>query len=487
MRTLLGFLLTIFSLSMQAQYFNGYITSDYSGILGARLNPAAIANSPYKYDFNIINGNAYITNNIGYFVNEGETTGIKRFTDNRDRFIHADQRLGGLSFLLSLKNRSSIGLQYQLRGVMSGINISPEFITQFGRFKTIEFAGGTVTDQNGDAAASFWHEFGLTYAILLKEDAYSRWKAGATLKLINPIANTVIRLENMAYTLDDQGIATITSLQGQVGYSSNLNPYEPFDGNQPLEFPPTIGYKTAFDIGFTYESVLYRDDPKAKNLTSYYPDILYEHRLSVSVTDIGKMSFEYGSASFNVLDLLPTNDPIDFDTLLSGVSSVRELRDSLATITNIADLTGNYTVSMPTALNINYDYNWKNNWFFNVAGQFDISSLMNADYRIKYPNSITLTPRYDTGLAGLYFPVYLNLEGDIELGTAIRYGPVTIGTQSLGSLFSSEKKSFGAFFSINLRLLKANAYKPYCFGGRRTGSGLVSTQRKPLYKRKSLF
>ena len=70
---------------------------------------------------------------------------------------------------------------------------------------------------------------------------------------------------------------------------------------------------------------------------------------------------------------------------------------------------------------------------------------MNTDYRINYSNSITLTPRYESGLSGLYFPIYVNFEGDVELGTAIRYGPFSVGTHSLGSLLFSEKKSLGHF------------------------------------------
>lgn len=489
MRLLTILLFILFSKYAEAQYFNGYISSDFSGIIGARLHPAAIANSPYKYDVSLLNGNFYYTNNISYLTkNNNGDRGFRRLDDSQMRFAHVDMRVGGMSALLSLKNRSAIGIQYQLRGAISGINITPDFVQQFGRFQTVNFANQLVTDQKGDIATSFWHEVGLTYALILSENVYSRWKAGATFKFVNPVANAILRLENMDYEVTSDGTAIINTIQSQVAYSSNLNSYEPFDGNEPIRFPSALGFTPAFDIGFSYESVLYRDDPKAENLTSYYPDILYEHKFSMSVTDIGLMTFEYGSASFNILDVLPSNGTIDFDNLLSGVSSVRELQDSLATITDMESLSGSYTVSMPTALNISYDYNWKNNWYFNIAGQFDVSRLMNTDYRMNYPNSMTITPRYESGFSGLYFPIYINFEGDVELGTAIRYGPVSIGTQSLGSLFSSEKKSAGVFFSINLRQLKANSQKPYCFGkSKRTGSAGISTQRKPLYKRKSLF
>lgn len=488
LRQLICVLFMLAMASLKAQNFNGYVSSDYAGILGSRLNPASIANSPYKYDFNLLNGNFYFSNNIGYLTrNSTGDRGIRRFNDNQERFITGDLRLGGLSVMLALKNRSSIGFQYQMRGVASGIDITPEFIEQIGRFQSTNFVGGAVSDQKGDAAMSYWHELGLTYAFLLSENAYARWKLGATFKMVNPIGNLVARLENMDYELSPLGEASINTLQGQIGYSSNLDPYEPFAGNEALAFPDALGFTPALDIGFTYESVLYRDDPRAQDLTSYYPDILYEYKWSVSVTDIGYMTFDYGSASFDVIDILPSNDPINFDSLIVGANSILAIRDSLATITDLQALTGKYTVSMPTSLHINFDYNWKRNWYINIAGQFDLSQFMNTDYRLNYPNSITLTPRYETGEYGLYFPLYINLEGDLELGTAIRYGPFTIGTHSLGSLLTSEKKSLGVFFSINLRQLKANARKPYCFGKSKTGSALINRERKPLYKRKSLF
>lgn len=488
MKGISALLFFLLSFTVMGQHHNGFIYSDYSGVISSRLNPAVIANSPYKYDFNVANGNFYITNNIGYWGENIEgTTGLIRNIDGKERFINSDVRFGGLSVMLSLKNRSSIALQYQLRTVASGINISPEFIEQLGRIRTVKFAGSEVIGQSGDLAMSSWHQASLTYAGLLVDNGYFRLKVGATLKMMNPIANAVTRIESISYTSDNLGLVELTELQGQIGYSSNLNDFKQFDGNQSFAFPAALGFKPSGDIGFVYETVLYRDDPQTKKGTSYSADILYEHRLGVSITDIGKMTFDYGSASFDVNGVIPQQNPIDFDTLLSGIASVRELRDSLSTVTNVSDLLGSYTVSLPTALNINYDYNMRNDWFLNISGQFDISTLMNADYRINYPNSITVTPRYDTGILGTYFPLYLNMEGDMELGFGVRYGPITIGTHSLGSLLSAKPSSMGAYFSININKLKANSAKPYCFGKTRTGTAGTRQLRKPLYKRKKFL
>ncbi|WP_422008333.1 DUF5723 family protein [Roseivirga pacifica] len=483
------FCFLFFGLLAQAQRFNGYIQSDYSGILSAQIQPAAIANNPYKYDLNILHGNFYVVNNIAYTRKNNEgNTGLARYLDSGTRYANGDVTFGGLSGLLSLKNRDAIGWHIQMRGALTGDDITPEFITQVGRFQTNNFANNTVSNQRGDASFGFWSEFGLTYATVLSDNGYTRWKAGATLKFVNPLGNVWVEMDDLDYSTDQDGYATITNMQMQVGYSSNMDSFEQFDGTDPFSIPNGTGFRPALDFGITYESVSYRDDPKTKQGTSYYADIQYEHRLSFSITDFGKMNFSQGSASFQVLGVLPGQaTTISMDSLLTGIGSVREFRDSLSTIAQVIDKRGDYTVSLPTAFNASYDYNMNNNWYFSISTQIDLSSFMKADYRLAYSNSVTLMPRYEVGEYGLYAPFYYNFDGDTEFGLAARYGPVTIGTQSIGSLLNSEKDSMGFFFSISINKLKANSEKPYCFGGKKTGSAYVRQERTPLYKRKKFL
>jgi hypothetical protein len=183
----------------------------------------------------------------------------------------------------------------------------------------------------------------------------------------------------------------------------------------------------------------------------------------------------------------PSANSLNFESVLNSINSFREFRDSLNTFLQLNDIRGEYSVSLPTALRLNYDYNFGNNLFLNVATVADLSWALPADYRVSYANSVTIAPRYETGLYGLYLPVFYNFEGDTEVGLAARYGPLTLGTHTLGTLFASEKESLGFFFSINLNQLKANARKPYCFGSSKTGSALVRTKRTPLYKRKKFI
>ncbi|OEK02869.1 hypothetical protein BFP97_15645 [Roseivirga sp. 4D4] len=473
---------------LKAQEFNGFIQSDFSGVLGARVQPASIADSPYKFDFSLINGNYYLTNNIGFTRTNAEGTSLIRFLDLDPRFLHANLDVGGLSAMLSLPRNQGIALQFQLRSVSSINDLSPQFITQVNRFTDMRFLNTTVTNQKGDFATSLWQEVALSYAFVKKDDGFHRWKVGATFKLINPLANVWASIQDIDYNITGSGLAQFNNLEAELGYSSTLDEFEQFDGTQSFNrLPKGTGFKPGGDIGVVYERVAHREDPRGNRETRLKPDITYEFRLGISITDIGVMKFDQGSAAFAATGILPNQGDINFDDLFGNIDSFRQVRDSLETILQVGDKSGSYTVTLPTSLNLDYDYNFWNNFYLNVAGRFDLTSLVPADYRVNYPSSITITPRYETGYAGFYLPFYRNLDGDSELGAALRYGAFTIGTQSLGSLFSKEKKSGGVFFSINLKQLKANSKKTYCFGSSRVGSGFARSERTPLYKRKKFL
>lgn len=473
-----------------AQQFNGYLNSDFSGIIGVRDQPAMVANSPYKFDFSLINGNFYVANDIAVLTRSDEGGyGLVRQESFQERYAMGNASLGGISALLSLSRHRGIAFQYKIRAMGNGTDISPNFVYQIDRFNSSPFLGNTYSNESLKLSTMAWQEFAFTYGGLLKDDGFHRWKMGITLKAVNPTGHLWLDLGDADYSIDNNGIVDLTTFDLAAGYSSNLDRYEQFDGTEEMRLPPK-GTGLTFggaDIGLVYERVVYRPDPKTRAHTSLNKDITYEFRVSASITDIGVMKLEQGSASFIANGLDPNANVINLDTRLDGMGSFREFRDSLSTFLQLANVSGEYKVSMPTAFRLNYDYNFGNNFFINAAGVADMSWLMPADYKVSYANSITVTPRYETGLYGMYLPIFYNFEGDTEVGLAARYGPITLGTHTLGTLFASERKSMGFFFSINLNQLKANATKPYCFGSSRTGSALVRRERTPLYKRKKFI
>ena len=122
--------------------------------------------------------------------------------------------------------------------------------------------------------------------------------------------------------------------------------------------PPKNAFSPAFDLGVVFERRASRADRKSAIGTRLEPDVDYEFRISASITDLGIMEFAQGDASTAVNGLLPgLGSDIDFDSMLNGVRSFRALRDSISTFTETETIAGRYKVSLPTALNLNYDYN----------------------------------------------------------------------------------------------------------------------------------
>ncbi|MFY0591734.1 DUF5723 family protein [Roseivirga sp.] len=455
-------------------------------MLSSRVQPAAIADSPFKFDFNVLNGNYYLTNNIGFTRKGAEGTELIRFVDQDPRFLQTNIGLGGMSVLLSLPRNQGLAVQFQVRAMGSTNDLTSDFITQINRFSDQRFIDSNVSNQTGDFTFATWQEVALTYAFVKKDDGFHRWKVGGTLKFVNPMASVWVNMENIGYSVDNVGLVNFTDFESQVGYSSTLDRYEDFGGTEAFNsLPKGTGFKPALDFGVVYERVAYRRDPRAENQTALEPDITYEFKVAASITDFGIMNFENGSAAFATLGVNSgITNPGD---ILDNLNSFPALRDSLDTFLQIEDVSGSYTVSLPTSLNISYDYNFGNNFFVGASGRFDLTSFMPTDYRVSYPNSITLNPRYETGQYGLYMPLFYNFAGDTDLGLAIRYGAFTLGSASFGSLFSKQKKSGSVFFSLSLNQLKANSKKPYCFGRSTTGSGFTRTKRTPLYKRKKFL
>ncbi|OEK07149.1 DUF5723 family protein [Roseivirga misakiensis] len=452
-------------------------------MLSSRVQPAAIADSPYKFDFNLVNGNYYLTNNIGFTQRGAEGTELIRFLDRDPRFLQTNLGLGGMSVLFSLPRKQGLAIQFQLRAAGSTQDLTADFITQINRFSDQRFIDSNVTNQTGEFAFAAWQELALTYAFVQKDDGFHRWKVGGTLKFVNPMGSVWLDMQDIDYSVDNVGIVNFTEFRSRFGYSANLDRYQQFDGTDAFNgLPKGTGFRPAVDFGVVYERVAYRRDPRAANRTALERDITYEFKLAASITDLGIMNFDQGSAAFATLGVNP-GVPTPGD-ILDNINSFQELRDSLDTFLQIEGIDGTYSVSLPTSLNLSYDYNVGNNLYFGASARIDLTGLLPADFRVAYPNSITLNPRYETGNYGFYMPIFYNFSGDTDLGMALRYGAFTVGTPSFGSFVSKQKKSGGVYFSVSINKLKANSKKPYCFGRSTTGSGFTRTQRTPLYKRK---
>ena len=459
-------MLLVLSSSLWAQRYNGFIHSGFSGIIGAKTQPASIAGSPYKYDISFLNGSFYVGNNAFHLDKTLESPSLVRPINGQEKFLHASLELGGLSGFITLPKKQAVGFQYSIRGVGSIRNGSPEIIEQFNRFDLPPFVSTAPMDQQLEMSVGVWQEIGLTYAKVFEEDKVNRWKVGGTLKLVNSYGGAYLDLKDLDLNVDSvTNERNFELIDVQYGYSDNLDAFDFFDGTESFKIPKKTDFSPAFDLGVIYERKLDRRDPSYENGTRYKRDITYAFRLGVSITDIGILRLDHGTASSSFSGILPSGGSVDAAQKLVGIGSVRDLTDSLATVALSSQNIGSFSMALPTQLHINYDHNLGNHFFINANASIDISTLVPADHRLNYPHSFTVTPRWEKGKRGLYMPFYYDMTGTFHAGLGMRFGMLTLGTQHLGTFISKKPGAGGFFFSINLSKLIANSEKPYCFGG----------------------
>ena len=464
-KKILVFLFLGSSTILWAQRYNGFIHSGFSGIIGAKTQPAAIAGSPYKYDISFLNGSFYVGNNAFHLDKTLESPSLVRPINGQEKFLHTSLELGGLSGFIALPKKQAVGFQYSIRGVGSIRNGSPEIIEQFNRFDLPPFVSTAPMDQQLEMSVGAWQEIGLTYAKVFEEDKINRWKVGGTLKLVNSYGGAYLDLKDLDLNVDSvTNERNFELIDVQYGYSDNLDAFDFFDGTESFKIPKKTGFSPAFDLGVIYERKLDRRDPSYENGTRYKRDITYAFRLGVSITDIGILRLDHGTASSSFSGILQPDDSVDAAQKLVGVRSIGDLTDSLSTVALLTPNTGGFSMTLPTQLHLNYDQNLGNHFFFNLNTSIDITSLVPADHRVNYPHSFTITPRWEKGKKGFYMPFYYDMTGNFHVGMGVRLGILTLGTQHLGTLFSKKPDTGGFFFSIQLSKLIENSKKPYCFG-----------------------
>jgi len=425
----------------------GIVNSNYSGITGSVFNPAVTVTSPYYLDINILAGDVFFENNYLYLAKEEYR--FSRFfsknpdypthgTDNsmiaydyynkKDKNAYANERLLGPSFALTV-GRSSFGIVTGARAVMSTRNV-PYDIAKFV-FEKLEYPpqydiNYTHTKDIYNAEMA-WAEIGFNYSYVIKQQSTNYWAGGITVKSLRGYAGGYAYGDYEDYYVKDS-LVYINSFIGEAGYSLPLD----YETNESINDPFFRGSGFGVDLGVIYEKkISYSESTTNGKLCSqrYVP---YKYKIGVSLLDIGRIHFTKNSEKL-VFGGVPVNwQP----TTGYPIYSVRDVTDTLSQMFygNKTDLIqGNeITVALPTALSMQADINYKNNWYINgvlvVPVQLSKSGL-------RRPVLLGLTPRYQTLRFEASLPITLYDLSKFRIGLSARYRGFFIGTEKISGFF----------------------------------------------------
>jgi hypothetical protein len=464
---------TLACISGYAQHWLGLSSSNYAGTNALYLNPAHAADSRHKLYINLVGNDFFVINNyLRYdapysFLSLVTNTVSQKYRSERGLIVwrddyynerlngqlkhfHTGGDLRGPSALYSFKNnRFSIGLTSRGRYLLSMTNVS-EPTARVIRYGTDlkELQNVRYTGQTAQLSTNGYLELGATFGAVVMDYDEHFLKAGVTVKRAVGVYNLHANVENADYRISveslnrEREIIIATQLQGTYGYTtdaafSNISPDPRFlFGNR------SAGAGWGFDIGAVYE---YRPDFNKFRRTALRggkePDPnqnKYKFRISAALIDVGAIRYknlnyvreiEVGSFAeqFSYRFFDKANNTSKATTALNNSLRINPDQNARA-----------FTVGLPTAANVSFDYHHKGNWYVNGIV---VQSLRGKNYLdVRAQSVLSVTPRYETRWFEIATPLsLLDNYRVFAVGLAARIGPAIIGTDHLGGIFDIGK------------------------------------------------
>jgi len=454
-RGLYPFLLFFVSTSfVVAQDHYGMASSNYSPTATMFHNPSSIVDSEVMLDIHIAGVGAFLHSNYAYLDKDefsflsnvigGEPIPDAKFNNSRDDYsLYSMVDVQYLSATYQFKEHG-FGISSRVRTFVDIRNV-PELFANAIEIPQINgqgqvsssILGREMNASNVNIGLLSYGEYGITYANAIKHRDRDLFIVGGAVKFLWGLTGGGIHIDNFDYRIDSTGVFSYDNLTAQTSVSGGLLGGSGWSG----------------DIGFTYKKML-------DNVTSYNPFRreagcrIYDYKLKVgmSIVDVGYVKFKkrtvnsHVNGASGVLDdftnLSISTDPESF------LSETLNVSDSLVTVD-----TNSFNIVVPAAFIFQYDYNFeKNNMFISVEYMHGLTP--SGTFGIQRPRVFIFTPRYETRAFefALSFGLY-NLQ-EVRSGIMMRLGPVTIGSDKLGSYLGfSDVTGFDFYTHIAFKII----------------------------------
>ncbi|MFN8348474.1 MAG: DUF5723 family protein [Spirosomataceae bacterium] len=460
-------------LPAQAQHWLGISSGNYAGTNALFLNPAHAADSRHKLYINLVGNDFFLINNYlrydapysflslitnsvsqKYRSERGliiwrDTYYAERLNGQKKHF-HMGGDLRGPSVLYSFKNnRFAIGLTSRGRYLLNMNDVSEETarIIRYGT-DLAELQNRRYTGQTAKLSTNGYIELGATFGAVVMDNDEDFLKIGATVKRAVGVYNVHANMENTNYRVQVESLnrerefILSTQLQATYGYTTDaafskmsLSPGFLF-GKQ------SAGAGWGMDIGVVYEyrpevNKFRRNAPRGGKEPDPNKN-KYKFRLSAALTDVGAIRYK----NLNYVREIDVNRTaaqfsyVNFDKANTTAKAVGAVNTSLQV--NPDQNARAFTVGLPMATNISFDYHHKGNWYVNALLVQNLRGKRYLD--VQTQSVLAVTPRYETRWLEVSMPLSLIDNYRVfAFGLAARVGPVFIGTDHLGGLIDIGK------------------------------------------------
>lgn len=472
-----------FYLNTKAQNQFGLTTGDYVGLHSLQINPANICFQPVTYEFNVLGADVYLNNNDFFsnatfipklgFNNNFNRLRLENYKYTTDSFkpgnllvkkdiqsngyVFTGVNVLGPSFLFAISKKTSLAITSAFRTHLSASNISTEAATSvFEGLSYFPIRYKKIKMENTKVSFGSWEEIGFSYAHVINDNYYYTHRLGISVKALFGLAGGYIYDKGYNGWNDDGNKLIFDSSDFSYAYSgpSTSKKYK----NTSNSGVSLNGIGTSFDIGYSVQKNAAAGTRYCPNLYHYGNNSkVYNWRAGISLLDIGAIQFYKNSLATNIIN--GSLNWTKFDTIAKYDISVIDgtLRSYVGE--DKTQTFKQFWLILPSAISLQYDYNLNAVFYVNatIVQRITLAKMPS----LSRMNSIAVIPRYESEELTICMPFILNEYKDINLGLAIRYKHVTVGSDRFGETFGIQSL-YGANFYF--------AYK-YSFINRKIGSG----------------
>lgn len=451
-------LLLPFLLPAQAQL--GYRPDPHAGINGTFLQPAAGVRTPYGLDVNLVHFSLGGSNNYAYLtdisaaqllrtdpdrisfeeeelvgqadVPAGETLiGYGFFSGSRRRHFFVSADVLGPAFSVAVGENLRLGAFTRFRTEISGFGVDGEF--SFTPYDGRAF-GTTFPADLGRGGGAAWAEIGI-HASHRIEAAAGDWSVGANLRYLVPFeAGYFIGETEFPFTKVNNTTIGGSGFAIETAVSNDWSTEEDYQLRAK-------GNGFGIDLGVQYAFLPDNNDG-------------YRATLGLSLLDIGLLHLDQSSRQ----DRFATADRtlVSTDNYEQPEGEFRLNRTIARFSTDVyGDSTASlvardFTLGLPTRVSLQFDYAF--------TGLVHLSTIYSGPVpvsrtaaRLGSPHRLAVVPRLQHWWGGLAFPVTIEQWQRIQVGTALRIGPLTLGTDRLFGTLLPRNRWAGADFYIGLK------------------------------------
>lgn len=465
-----------FLLPLQAQFQTGIYSSNFAGVMGPMINPATttwLSNSteilPVGLNFSVLNNGFYmpaksLPSLLGSSATEFLSDTGKNVSEKFDRVFQISRDLKPSNYAYieaaiygpsvhSNFGKFSAGLYTASRNVSSSYGLTPELATFLLKGnRTNDLLGKTMSMANSRSGNLVLLDFAGNFSAIIKESQRYSHRFGLNLHYLVGINSIYWWDGSSKWTFGMDSSIYVENGGFQYGYAATKSKYV-----SELLTPRGNGF--SLDLGYTFTR-------KKKGIRSSYavcPNIAgggrirkfqtYKWRFGVSVMDLGWVNFNQQTVATTYGNVNAVVDSL-IDAAYNGVFALdRKLRFAF-----IGSPGANFSAQseyrhyMPTRLNVQFDYNWKDMWYLSFFGSQRV--VLNDVISSRAANILSFAIRHENVKTEWSVPISLIEYQYPVVGFHYRYGPFFIGTNQVLEMFGLRKirgvdLNFGLKFNIS--------------------------------------